>query len=49
MTAYNDSMKEGYGKLEHEINGLRSEIQLKSNNLKTDKVLKTVIGFYSKL
>ena len=49
ISVYNESMKEGYGKIEHQINGLRQEIQARSNNLKNDKVLKTVIGFYSKL
>ena len=49
MNAYNESMKEGYGKLEHEISNMDQEILTKSNNLKGDKVLKTVIGFYSKL
>ena len=49
MNAYNESMKENYGKLEHEIAGLHQEIHTKSNNLKNDKVLKTVISFYSKL
>ena len=41
-------MKENYTKVEEHITDLKKEIEQKSVNLGSDKVLKTLIGFHAK-
>lgn len=48
IICFNESMKENYSKVEEHIGELKKEIQEKSTNLGTDKVLKTLIGFHAK-
>lgn len=48
ITAFNVSMRESYHQLNIQISSMEKEIQNKISSLATDKVLKTVIGYFSK-
>ncbi len=48
VIAYNDSMKESYGKVEEQISKVKTELESKSSCLGNEKVLKTIIGFHAK-
>lgn len=48
IICFNESMKEDYSKVEEHISELKKEIEEKSVNLGTDKVLKTLIGFHAR-
>ena len=48
ITAYNTSLKENYHNINVEISAMKSELKNKISSLETEKVLKTVIGYYSK-
>lgn len=48
ILCFNESMKENYTKVEEHIAELTKEIEEKTVNLASDKVLKTLIGFHAK-
>ena len=48
MTCFNQSIKENYTKVEEHIESLKKQVEEKSLNLGTDRVLKTLIGFHAK-
>lgn len=48
IVAFNCSMKENYHQLDVKIKNMKGELSQKINSLSTDKVLKTLIGYYSK-
>jgi hypothetical protein len=45
---FNVSMKDNYRDVENQIGSLRTEIAAKIENLGTEKVLKTIIAYFSK-
>ncbi len=48
FNAYNDNLKENYSAIGQKINVIEKSLHHKLKALSTEKVLKTVIAFYSK-
>ena len=48
MSEFNVSLKSDYRDMETEIKTIKAELNTKNDNLATEKVLKTVIAYFSK-
>lgn len=48
IVEFNVSMKDSYREMENQIKSMKTELNTKLQCLSTDKVLKTIIAFYSK-